>query len=257
MKFYYLTDESEKTLSPFFSSKMLIGTFNSVLIIGALFVAFWPWQDFIEFITGHRIPPLFFAIFTATLVINSYINLRCGAGEMSKRVITYAWQRKEIVTFEKENDFLQYGLVESVLHTLFLFLPFFPLLILSTAISGISSTTFARAVSIVLTASLLCRLFGFFMYLLWGRSRFFGFFGYILTRVFLIGFIFLTTVFAPTISPIYIIYRFNKSLQSIGLSLMDSYFFYLSTVSGAIVLLIIMNQILIKRHIHKESGIET
>ncbi len=253
MKFYYLTDESEKSLIPFFSPRMLDTTFNSVLIIVALFAAFWPWQDFAGFITAHKVPSLFLAIFSATLIINSYINLRCGSGEMSKPVIIYAWQRKEVVTFEKEHDFLHYGLIEFILHTLFLLFPFLPFLILSSAISGISLTAFARAVSIVFTASFLCQLFGFLMYLLWGRFRFFRYVGYLSTRIFLIGFIFLTTLFAPTISPISIIYTLNKRLQNIGISLIDSYSLYMAMVSAAILLLIIANQIMVKRYRHKEK----
>ncbi len=248
MKFYYLTDESEKSLIPFFSSKMLITTFNSVVIIGVLFAVFWPWQKFVSFIIAHKVPPVFFAIFSAALIISSYINLRCGCGEMSKRTI-YSWQPKDIVPFEKENDFLQYGLIESLLHTLFLLFPCLPLLIVSTAISGTSLAGFARAISIVFTASLLCRLFGLLMYLLWGRSRYVGYLGYLFARIFLVGLIFLTAVFVPAISPIAIIYGLNKSLQDIGIALTGSYGLYMATVIVAIVLLVALNQILVKHHI--------
>ena len=249
MKFDYLTDESEKSLAPFFSPIILSASFYSVLIVAGLLILCWPWQNLVSFMSKHKVPLVFFQIFTATLITNSYLNLRCGRGEMVKSDYFSSYSA-EVSTFEKENDFFQYGLIEFLLHTVFLILPFLPLLILCTSISGLPLTTFVRACAIVFTASLLCRMFGFLMYLFGGRA---GFTGYFFSRVFLIVFIFATAVFAPVINPIINIYKLNKSLQSFGLPFISYYAFYLATVTAAILILVLVNQMLVKRHIKIHS----
>ncbi len=251
MKFNYLTDDSEKSLAPFFSSITLSSTLYSVFIASGLVLLFWPWQDFANFMIKHQAPLTFFAIFTATLITNAYVNLRCGRGEMfTSHYFTGSGYYQEATTFEKENNFLQYGLIAFLLHTLLLLFPFLPLLILSTAMSGLPLTAFARAISIVFTASLLCRLFGFLMYLFRGRASLIG---YLLARIFLIIFILVTAIVASEINPILPIYEMNRGLESIGLSLTSSYVLYMAAVISAISLLVIVNYLLVRRCIKIHS----
>jgi len=252
MKFNYFTDESEKTLAPFFSPPTMSAVFTGIMIVSGLLLLFWPRRDLASFIGQNKAPLVFFVIFTVTLIMHAYLNLRCGRGEMIKFKY-FPGGRLNIVTFEKENSFLQYGLIGFLLHILFLLFPFLPLLILSTPISGLSLLTFARACSIIFTAALLCRMFGFIVYFWGGRLSSFG---YLLTRVFIAVFLFVTILLAPAINPILVLYGLydrSDSLQNIGVSAKGDYLLYMITVGLAIGIFTILSQILVKYHIHKES----
>jgi len=247
MNFDYLTDESEKTLAPFFSPMMMSTLFHSLWIISAVLLLFWPRQAVSHFIETGQGPITFFVIFTATLVTVSYFALRCGRGEMITPD-TMSEYRKEVAVFEKERSYFRYGLVISLMQTGLLIVPFVPLFVLSSSISGIPTAVFFKALSIVYTASFLCRLFGFLVYLLWGRFRMEG---YLLARVFFIGFVFVTTVFSPAFSPIRVLYAFSIGLKNIvDHSRLDSYSYYMSAVVPAILFLMLLNNMLVRRHIN-------
>ena len=238
MKFDYLTDESQKSLAPFFSQKILSAVFHSVWIVSGLLALFWPRQHFFSFIGSDEIPALFFLIFSATLMIHSYVNLRCGRGEMNQPE-TYALYHQEAPAFEKENDFIRFGFIGFWLHTGFLILPFLPPLIISAAVSGVSMSVFMQGVSVVYTASMLCRMFGFTIYLFWGRSSTAG---YLLARIFVVFFIFATLVFARVLNPLQILYKLNYYQTRVAGASMDSYFIYMAAVSLAILFLAALNQ---------------
>ena len=252
MKFDYLTNDSEKSLAPFFSPPLIKATLNSILIVAGLLLVFWPWQNFVNFIGQNKVPLTFFKTFTVTLIIISYTNLRCGRGEMATLdYYTKVYYRKEIATYEKEHDFFRYGLIEFILHSAFLMSFFFPFLILSASVSGISWLVFLKACSVVFSASLLCRMLGFLVYLLLGQ---FSSIGYFFTRIFLLVFLFATLTLAPIINPILNLYELNNDLQSIGFSFKNSYPFYMVTVLATLVFLIIMSQLLIKHHMKQEKA---
>ena len=158
-------------------------------------------------------------------------------------IIKYRTDRS---TFEKEIDFFRYGLIEFLLHTLILLLPFLPLMILAASISAVSLITFVQAVFILYTASLFCRMFGFMVYLFWGRLSTIGYF---VARAFMIVFIFGTFIFAPFINPLHLLYLLNESPKAIGLP----FVFYMVIVILAILLLIKANHILVRRHINQEK----
>jgi hypothetical protein len=189
---------------------------------------------------------VFFIIFGATLIVNSYINLCCGCGELIHRGIYTIKYITDITTFEKENDFLTYGLIEFLLHSLILLLLFLPYLILASSLSAVSFVSFLKAVSILYTAALLCRMFGFMVYLFWGRTSTFAYF---VARTFMIIFIFGTYFFASFLNPLQILYLLNKGTGDIGLS----FALYLMTVTLAILLLLGVNQFLVRRHLRKEE----
>jgi len=251
MNFNCLTDESEKSLNPFFSPKVMSALFNSIVIVSGLLLIFWP-RNFASFISQNKTPLVFTVVFSATLVILSYINLRCGRGELVKfKFFFHEYPELEkIVVFEKENSFLQYGLVGFLFHVTFLLFPFLPLLVLSTSVSGVSLLVFVKAFSVVFTGSLLCRVLGFIAYIFWRRT---GYPGYLLTRVFLGVFFLGTLLLAPAVNPILVLYELNNSLSQIGVSLKSSYFLYIITVSLTIGMFIAISQILVRRHIHKEK----
>jgi hypothetical protein len=150
-------------------------------------------------------------------------------------------------TFEKEIGFFQYGLVEFLLHTLILLLPFVPLLILPAAISAVSLITFLKAVFILYTASLICRMIGFMVYLIWGRLSTLGYF---MARAIMFLFMFGTIFFAPFINPLRRLYLLNQRPDDVGFAA------YMGIVMLAILCLVITNHILVRRNIAR-SGLKT
>jgi len=246
MKYYYLTDDSEKSLAPFFSKMVLSASFVSVVGVSVLLLIFWPHQPLSNFIILDKIPLVFFLTFSATLIIYSYVNLCCGCGDMIQKGYFIIKYRTDISTFEKEIEFFRYGLIEFLLHTLILLLPFLPLLILAASISAADFITFIMAVFILYSAALLCRMFGFMLYLFWGRSSTVGYF---LARAFMIVFIFGTLIFTPLMNPIQYLYLLNESPTAIGLT----FVLYMMAVIFAILVLIAANHILVGRHINKEK----
>jgi hypothetical protein len=246
MKYYFLTEDSEKSLAPFFSKMVLTASFISVVIISAILLIFWPRQPLADFIIVNKIPLAFFLIFAATLIIYCYVNLCCGSGDMIQRGYHIIKYRTDRSTFEKEIDFFRYGLIEFLLHTLILLLPFLPLLILAGSISAVSLITFVQAVFILYTASLLCRMFGFMVYLFWGRLSTLGYF---VARAFMIVFTFGTFIFAPLINPLQFLYLLNESPNGMGLP----FVLYMAIVMFATLLLILANHTLVRRHIKQEK----
>jgi uncharacterized membrane protein len=249
MRFDYLTNDTERSLAPFFSPRMLDSTFACIWILGLLLIILWPLKAPSHFIEEYRVPLLFPGIFVAALLIHSYVNLRCGLGEMSRDDFISRFERKKVITLEEEHEFFSYGLVQSLLHTLLLLLLMLPLLIVSTAISGISLPVFAKAFSILFTTSLLCRLFGFLMYLLYGRwSKL----GYLWTRMFFIFSIFFTGFFIGSVNPILLIYSFHRGVEIPSGFPMSGYSLYIMIVACAILLLTLANQAMVRRNMHKE-----
>jgi hypothetical protein len=241
VKYHYLTDDSEKSLAPFFSKAVLSACFISVVIICISLILCWPRQPLSGFVGENKIPMVFFVIFSATLIVNSYINLCCGCGEFIRRGFYIIKYPNDMATFEKENDFFTYGLIAFLLHSQIMLLLFLPLLILAASISAVSFFPFLEAFSILYFAALLCRMFGFMVYLIWGRTSTVGYF---VARIFMIFFIFGTFFFAPFLNPLEILYLLNKSTADTGLP----FALYMMTVSFAILLLIAANHFLVRRH---------
>jgi hypothetical protein len=242
MKYHFLTDDSEKSLAPFFSKTMLTANFTGVVVISILLIISWPHQPLSGFMHQNKAPLVFFVIFAATLIVTSYINLCCGRGEMIRRGYHIIKYRTDRSTLEKENDFLKYGLIAFLLHSSILLLLFLPHLILAASISSVGLLQSLKAVSILYSASLLCRLFGFMVYLFWGRASTLGYF---IARTFMIVFIFGTFFLAPCLNPIQFLYKLNEKAGADGWS----FAFYMLTVIFAILFLIGANHQLVRRHL--------
>jgi hypothetical protein len=247
MKFYFLTDESDKSLAPFFSKHVLDTVMGSVAIVGAFLIIFWSRRPLSELIATGNEPTLFFLIFAAALIVNSYVNLCCGSGDLVRRGYYMMNYQTDKPTHEKEIGFYRYGLIEFLLHTLLLLLTFLPLLSLAAFISAVSMTTFIMAVSVLFTSSWFCRMSGFLAYLFWGRSSTLGYFA---ARALMIFFVFATIFFAPVINPLRLLYLLNQSPDS------RSYPFaiYMAVVSFAILVLILVSNALVRRHINKSGS---
>ncbi len=244
MKYYFLTDESEKSLAPFFSKMVLSTAFTCVVIVGLLVLVLWPRDSVGSYIIADRMPFVFFLVFGATLIVCCYLSIYCGRGESIPRfyfIRNHSYQ----TTFEKEIDFLRYGLIQFLLHTLILLLPFLPFLILAASISAASLIAFAQGVLIIYCASFICRLFAFLVYLIGGRLSTVG---YLAARGFMILFLFGTLIFQSEINPLQLLHMLNKNPQISGLPFLT----HMLVVSSAIVLLIIINHRLVRRHMRLE-----
>ena len=246
MKLYFLTDESEKSLVPFFSVHLLQAVLAGVVIVGTFMIVFWPRQPLAEFIATGREPKIFFIVFTVTLIVNSYVNLCCGRGEMVQKNRHMVDYYDDKPTYEKEIGFYRYGMIEFLLHTFVLLLPFLPFLSLAAFNSAVSMTTFLMAASVLYTTSLCCRMSGFLVYLSWGRSSTFGYFA---ARLLMILLVFATLFFAPAINPLQLLYQLNQNPSTAGCS----YAIYMAVVVFAILILILKNNALVRRHMDKQK----
>ncbi len=242
MKYYYLSGGWEESLAPFFSKMVLSASFTSVVIIGVLLLVTWPRQPLSGFIVSNEIPLSYFLTFAATLIIYCYVNMSCGCGDMNQRGFFIVKYRTDKSTFEEKIDFFQYGLIAFLFHTLVLLLPFLPLLILAASISAVSFIIFIKAVFILYTASLLCRMFGFMLYLFLGRLSTIGFF---VALAFIIVFIFGTFTFAPFINPLKLLYFLYESPDKLN----SPFVLYMVIVIAAILLLVLVNHMLVRRRI--------
>ncbi|MFC1892080.1 hypothetical protein ACFLZT_06770 [Thermodesulfobacteriota bacterium] len=243
MGFEYITGTAEKTLSPFFSKRVLSAVFKSTLVLGMIMVGSWPDMELFTYIHEGKYPLLFLRTFAAALIINSYINLRCGRGELYAEENYYKLKTGEVKPFELERNFFSYGLIETVLHTAMLLLFFVPILMISARISGITLICFNKACLVLYTSSLVCRLFGFLMYPLHKKSTGTG---YIVIRLFYVFFMFGTLYIAPYINPIMIINYLHSGEIMIIFNNITFYSFYMMTVLFAVLILITANYFMVK-----------
>ena len=247
MKLYFLTDDTEKSLAPFFSMRVLEAVMASVVIVGVFLIVFWSRRPHSELIASGNEPTIFFLVLAATLIVNSYVNLCCGGGDMVRKGYHIIHYQTDKPTYEKEIEFYRYGMIEFLLHTVLLLLPFLPLLSLAAFSSAVSMITFIMAVSVLYTTALFCRMSGFLVYLSRGRSSTLGYFA---ARALMIFFVFATILFAPAINPLRLLYLLNQSPNS-----MDYPFAaYMAVVLFAILILILVNNALVRRHIKKDKG---
>lgn len=244
---YYLTDESEKSLAPFFSERVLEAIMAGVVIVSACLIVFWPRQPFFEIIATGNKPATFFLVFAATLVVNSYINLSCGCGDMIRKGYHIINYHSDKPTYEKELEFYRYGLAQFALHTVVLQLPFLPLLAMAAVGTAASVVTILMAACVLYTASLTCRLTGFLIYMWKGRSSTLGYFA---ARLLMIIFVFVTIPFAPLINPLRILFRLDHNPIGSGYP----FAIYLAAVSSVIFILILVNNALVRRYINREGS---
>lgn len=249
MKLYFLTDESEKSLAPFFSKHVLDSVMAAVAITAVVLVVFWSRQPLSEILAGGNVPTTFFLVFSAALLALSYVNLCCGAGELVRRSYYLMVNQAEDPVHEKEIAFYRYGLIEFFLHAALLLLPFLPLLSLAAFSSAVSMAAFAMAVSTLFTASFFCRMSGFLVYLIWGRSSTFGYF---VARAQMVIFVIATVFVVPAVNPLRLIYQVNQSPDSLG----HAFAIYTTAVSFAIGVMILVSNAMVNRHIARSRGSE-
>ena len=246
MKRYYLTDETEKSLAPFFSKRMLDAVLAGAVIVGVLLTVFWSRQPLSDFVANGRVPNIFFIIFAAALVVNSYVNLCCGCGEMVRRGYHMMNYHTDQPTYELRIAFYRYGLIVFLLHAFVLLLPQLPLLSLAAFSSAVSLPAFIKAAAVLYTSALFCRMSGFLVYLIWGRSSTLAYFA---ARTLMVFYLFATIFFAPAVNPLRLLYRLNYTPNSGGYP----FVIYLAVVIIAITILILISNSLVRRHINREE----
>ena len=214
-----------------------------MLAVGGVAILFWPWHPLGHYIGTNSIPIHFFMVLSATLVAVSWINLRCGCGEMVKSDVFGREEHRRAV-FETQRPFVQYGLVGFIVHTVFLQSFFLPFVVLSAAVSGMSLTGVVLALAIVFGTALFCRLFGFSIYLLWGRRRRAP---YWLTRAAAIVFLIASALLLPAANPLRIFYELNRSVNGLTNSAADSCSVYTLLMLGANLIWGVLNHTLVNR----------
>ena len=202
MDFSYLTDDSHNSLTPFFMPRVLFNTYTIVCIIGGFSLLIWPRKSASFLITENIIPNHFFIISLIALAALSFINLYCGRGEFLKSEY-FSSIGKDADLFETERNFITYGLVGFLIHTIFLFLPFLPILILSASISSVAFNDFILVISIIFLGSLFCRMFGFTTYLIWGWWKTIG---YLVSIILGLFYLFISKLLYSELNPIWILY---------------------------------------------------
>jgi hypothetical protein len=247
MKWYYLTDESEKSLAPFFSKRILEAVMAGAAMVAAILTLLWPRRSFSEVIAAEEEPIIFFVVFSATLVVNSYINLCCGGGDMIRKGYHIINYQSDQPTYEKEISFYRYGLVQFALHTFLLYMPFLPLMAMAAFSTAVPGAAIFMAAGILYTTSFFCRLTGFLVYLWKGRSSTVGYF---VARLLMILFVFVTILPAPVFNPLRTLYRLNQHPGDSG----DAFVIYMAFVSSLIIVLILLNNLLVRRHMDKQGS---
>jgi hypothetical protein len=244
MKYHYLTDESENSLAPFFSRQVLSADLAGTAVVGIILILFWPRQPLADIMSTGNQPAVFFLASAAALVVNAYINLCCGAGDMVRKGNQMLIYSTAPPTYEMQIGFYGYGLIEFLLHALVLLLPFLPLLALAAFISATSWMLLLKAIAILYAAALFCRMTGFTAYLLWGRSSTLGYFT---VRAIMIIFVFITVMFAPQINPLYLLYRLNHNAENAAYP----FAFYMTAVTWVTVVLAWVDNALVRRNVKR------
>jgi len=241
---------AEMPLVPFFSSSMLTVYFSSTVISVFTLLLVWPKKSMFEYIRQNDIPLTFSILFWSVLAVHAYINLRCGSGEMIDRGSLPRRELKNIKVLEEKRNFFPAGLTSFIYHTFILFIPFLPVLIISAAVSSVSPGGVAAAIAIVLVTSFLCRVFGFLIYLLFGRWNPWTFF---LTRLFFAGFLFLSAYIDACVSPTLLIYHLNINKGSAMRFIPGDAIIFMGIASVITIILLLLIHSIIHRRLFREG----
>lgn len=205
MRLGYLLNDSEYSLSSFFSEDFLSAIMTCVYLVGACMVCFWPGFTFSRFIFLKTTPLIFPVILIFSLIYVSYLNLSCGAGDFFKKNKFGLKTKKDAAqTFEVAIYLFAYVLPAFATHTVLIYLILLPFYIISSAVSGISMTVLAICLGVLLISSVISRFLGYFSYLVCGSLSLTGF---LLSRMLFTLYFFLSGYINPVFNPIYIIYQ--------------------------------------------------
>ncbi|MCP4749854.1 MAG: hypothetical protein GY866_03085 [Proteobacteria bacterium] len=236
------TDKRAASLTPLFSPRIISNIFTGIWIVSLLLLLFWPQKDLYYYLQENAIPINFLVVFAAALLVVSYTNLSCGKGDMIHLDFISRVTRTELAPLEEERGFVLNGIFVFFVHSLFLFLPFLPVLVISAAMSKISLPVLLKSLSVLYSSSLLCRLFGFQIYLLWGK---WSQVGSIICGLFYLFFFIATGFAAPFVNPVLLIFNFFKGRDVVSHFSMRPYPLYLVVVASAAFVLVAASQFVI------------
>ncbi len=252
MKFFYISHDDEKSLAPFFSPLMSSITYNYIWILGVILLISWPHKSLYQYIQSHNMPLTFMAVFAASMIMISYIQIRCGRGEVFVKDSYSKMMREGVRTFEEDNGFIIYGLPQSIMHILFFVFLSLPMLILAASISGVGIEHLLMALFILFMSALVCRWFAFLIYLILGRWNFWG---YLLPRIFFILIFFITAFYNDFANPVLLLNLFFEGEVSVLQDDMSKYPLFIMLSMGLSLILGISLHFLIKHSRGKEESI--
>ena len=193
-----------------------------IWFLAILLIVFWPQKEITEYLLNNDIPINFLVVAEVILVGSAYINLICGRGEFMRGYLN-PYLPTPLATWEETRNFLTYGLVKFTTLTVFMLLPYLPFLLIAASLSQVSWSGLFKGMSIILSFSLLCHLFGFVTYLQWGINMI----SHYLSRVLLLAFLSSTYFIAPWINPVTLLYDLHQRANEIVTNTLNSYTVYL------------------------------
>jgi len=243
---------SDRSIAPFFSPVIMSILYNCVWLTALIMLVLWPGQNGYHLILGSNIPIVFLVVFVSVLIMISYIQMRCGRGELARNDYIAKFERKEIKTVEEETGFFSYTLVVALLHTAFFLLPVLPVLMASSTISGIPFTVFLKALGILFIASFFCRIYGFMIYLIFGK---WSTAGYLLCRTGYAVFMFVTGIYLSWFNPVLQIFYLYRGESPLFRSFLTQYsLFNLSVIMTAGLIFLACSVMIQRRIIEKENA---
>ena len=219
---YLLGKNRNRTLNYLFNPSLVAMLFHGTWFLAILLIVFWPQKVKTEYLLTNNIPINFLVIAGALLVGSVYINLICGRGEFMPGYLNPYILSNE-ATWEETRTFLTYGLIKFTAQTILILLPYLPFLLIAATLSQVSWSGLFKAFSIILSFSLLSRLYGFVTYLQWGTTMI----SHYSSRVVLLIFLVCTFFFAPWINPLFLLYDLYQRADEIVTSRLNSYTVYL------------------------------
>lgn len=186
-------------------------SFYTTLAIGAVMAAAWPWQGFVAFMQTRRIPFTFLVVASGLLIMHTYLHSRIGRAEIA---VEHYFTRDIIHQHHLPNEiheaFWRYGFPRALVQILGMLLPVLPFLLLAMVVSGFSLITLSKALAVILTASLFCRLSGFLVYQFCGNNSLLGYF---VLRVWLAGAIYASGFLNFSLNPLGVLYNLESEAE--------------------------------------------
>ena len=238
---YLLGKNRNRSLNYLLNPSLVAMLFHGTWFLAILLIVFWPQNVKTEYLLTNDIPINFLVIAEALLVGSVYINLICGRGEFRPGYLNPHFLPNE-GTWEETRTFLTYGFIKFTIQTVLILLPYLPFLLIAATVSQVSWNGLFKAFSIILSFSLLCRLYGFVTYLQWGTTMT----SHYSSRVFLLVFLLCTFYFTPWINPLFLLYDLYQRADEIVTSRLNSYTVYLIFTVLVISLLIQTIHILLR-----------
>jgi len=252
MKFRYFTNNSEESLAPLFSERVLLSIrfYFACVLFPSLIL--WPRNSFAFFIEHHDTPVFYPTTFILTLLLFSHLSLRYGKGEFGKVNYISDLLKKNIITQEESQPFFSCGFINFISFSVIITLTASPILLTAAAVSGIQIHLTIKSIVIIFIISFLSELIGFLNYLIFGRWKIIG---YLSSRAAYGFLLFGTGLVHMELNPIYQLYLIYRNLSKPLILHMESVNFYLLLLASSAGILSIISHVIIQSRQSKDTGI--